>query len=1107
MKYIKKFNSHTEYEQAESSLTMPNVSCCVAQHHVHYISQPSELQISKNSISIPSSGGIDTVRIISPFNNWSATTDKNWLTITPSSGQIGVSIAEISVEEANESRIGLVSFTDGITTQPLVIEQEVEIPYATHYLTFDVISSGTINWKSTGSLTKTIYYSLDDGETWSAITSTSEGVPINVTEGDKVLIKGNNTKYATDKSHYSGFESGTALYNINGNIMSLVGGDNFSGLTSISDTFAFCSLFKLSNAVSAKNLILPAQTLKEACYRAMFSKAHLLIEAPELPATTLAKDCYWYMFEDCAISQAPELNATTLVQGSYGNMFTCCRNLNYIKCTATGITASACTTNWVSGVSATGTFVKASSMSSWNRNNHGIPTGWTIYDNFFLFAPTIYCDGEIVTISCKTEDAVIYYRTGETDNFTQYTTQIPITGDTIVEAYSEKDGTQSTTVIQNCSYDGTPLAASTKSLNTWLYNGNEITVPYSVNAIDGHSSNYNKGNFQFETTVSLKHEQPTYLWFQHADQSADIYVDDTKVTTHWGGYNAFFTDITNYIHSGTNNVKVTLCNTTRNALAPCTGDFNFNATLGYVKLLTSPVLPDVVYGYDGFHVSSIVTSSADPATIYVKTSIPVGAEVVCSIDDENYHFTETKNSTGEEMSFSAIVQNPTLWDGTINPHLYNIKLEIYHNGDLYHVFERPYGLRYYDYVFNDTNVLPNNDPYTGFLLNGKPYLLRGVCMHSDLEGKANALTSTDIDNDFNIIQELGCNFIRLAHYPHPKEVYDKCDQLGIIVQTEVPLVNNFNSAQPSDYYTHLTGQYEDMVNQHYNHPCIMFWGLFNEATTDDKAFAKTKIEEYKALIKNLDSERLVGYVVSHSYSNPSSVFNNPDVDWFGCNIYVGWYIDQASNDPTSQLNTRTGNTIASLGKALAFSEYGCGGTQHCHSEDPQTTTTKGNYARHDIEYHMWLHEGHISAIRNFPQLLFTAEWQLFDIAVSKRNEGYTICLDGENTSIDNNLRYLNDKGLVERDHITKKDTFYLYKAEWNPEKFVHICCKDYTRKENRVIKCYTTEENTLTMYVNGTQRGTASISNHMASFSATTFNSGDVVIVSGATTNDTFTFE
>ena len=548
-----------------------------------------------------------------------------------------------------------------------------------------------------------------------------------------------------------------------------------------------------------------------------------------------------------------------------------------------------------------------------------------------------------------------------------------------------------------------------------------------------------------------------------------------------------------------------LCNTTRNALAPCAGDFNFNATLGNVKLFTSPVLPAMEYGYDGFHVTSAVTSAS--ASVYVTTKVPAGASLVCTISDGSYTWTDTQPSTGDEQTFTTTISNPHLWNGTLDPHLYTVTLEIYKDGDLYHRYERPYGFRFYSYVINET---VNGQTYTGFLLNGQPYQLRGVCMHDDVEGKATALTESDYDQEFDIIDELGCNFIRLAHYPHPKEVYDRCDQRGIIVQTEVPCVNKLQTSMPDDYYTHLETQYTDMVEQHFNHPCILFWGLSNETVTDDKEFGKEKIERYYALIKELDSERMVGYVMSHSVDNPSGYYNDPKADWFGCNIYVGWYIDQNSNNPSSRLNTRLKNTLTNRGKPLAFSEYGCGGTQHCHSTNCLATTTRGNKPRHDIEYQMWLHEGHIAEIRNHPELLFTSQWQLFDIAVSSRNEGYTVCLDGENATTDDNLRRLNNKGLVERDHRTKKDTFYLYKAEWNSEdKFVHICGKDYAKKTGRALKCYTNDGDTLSMYVGNdpTPFETVTVTNHIAEFTATDFPSGVEIRVAGATSSDTVTFQ
>ena len=981
--------------------------------------------------------------------------------------------------------------------------------YSEDYLAFKVLTSGTIGWKAYGSLTKTIEYSINDSA-WTSITSTSAGATIPVSQGDTVRVRGSNTAYATSKSAYSGFDGGTAVYNVEGNIMSLVNGDNFSGTSALTGTYNFCSLFKQSNIVSAENLILPTAVLTNYCYRAMFSFATSMVKAPALPATTLAQGCYWYMFESCPISEAPELKATTLVRECYGNMFANCSSLVYIKCLATtSLNVTSGLTNWVSGVSATGTFVKESGIT-WSTGLSGIPAGWVVYENEAIYSPAISFDGDIIEITCQTAGADIYYRLDETGNYSLYTTSITITADTIVQTYSTFMGQTSPIVRMVCEkLSDVPLEYSNRSLGTWTYNGQDVQTPYSVNRIDGHSSAYLKGTFNFEASFNLRESQPAHLWFQHADQSAAVYVDNTLVEKHWGGYTSFFVDISEHVHQGTNHVKVALKNNEGDYLAPATGDFNYNATLGEVKLYTSPVLPSTDYGYDGFHVVSNVCATS--ATVTVKTSVPTGATVVCTIDDGTYHFSDSGASTNTEMQFNATISGSSLhlWSGTADPHLYTITLEIYYNGDLYHRFQRPYGLRYYRYyIGDDPNMTYNGVPYTGFTLNGQPYFLRGVCMHDDLEGKANALTAADYTQEFAIIQELGCNFIRLAHYPHPKEVYDWCDRLGIVVQTEAPCVNKFQSTMPADYYEHLSGQYDDMVRQHYNHPCIMFWGLSNETTTNDKTFAKAKIEQYTAQIKALDSERLVGYVMSHSWNNPVTYYNNPSgVDWFGCNIYVGWYIDKTTNDPTSQITTRVNNVIKNAGKAMAFSEYGCGGTQRCHSENFTATTTTGNYERHDIEYQMWLHEGHIASIRNFPQLLFTAEWQLFDIAVANRNEGYTVCLDGVNTSTDDNLRRLNNKGLVERDHRTKKDTFYIYKAEWNPtDKFVHICGKEYTKTTGRVIKCYTNDGSSLDLYVNNTKVETVTVTDHIAEFTPANYSSGDVIRVEGSTTNDTLTF-
>ena len=1002
--------------------------------------------------------------------------------------------------------------------------------YSLDYLTFKILSAGTVIWKSNGSIVaKTIEYSLNNG-TWTSITSNTTGVTINVAANDIVRFRGTNTTYGVDKNNYVGFgygQSGSngnyhtnaAEFNIEGNILSLIYGDNFANQTTFNgSTYNFCSMFKKSKCVSVENLILSPLTLTQYCYRAMFSWCTYLTNSPQILATTLAKGACWYMFESTAITEAPDLLAETLVAECYGYMFTGCSSLNYIKCMANaGFSSSQCLNGWVTNVASSGTFVKNSGTAitsgKWTRGNNGIPTNWLVYDDVDVTTPTITYDGfSTIVLSCDTQGATIYYRLNNTDNYLTYSTALTISADTVIQTYAELNGQESRVIKQTCVYvSDVPIEASNRDLKKWQYNNIEITTPYSVNAIDGHSANYTKGTFNFETSFSLRQAQPAYLWFQHADQSATIYIDDVQVTKHWGGYTAFTVDISNYVHAGQNNVKVALKNNEGDHLAPANADFNFNATLGNVKLLTSPCLPGINYGYDGFHVYSTVTTAS--ATLDIKTTVPTGASVTCLISDGTYSWSDTIVSDGTEMTFTNTINNPHLWNGKADPHLYNITLEISKDNVLYHRFIRPYGLRFYDYVINDTTILANEDPYTGFLLNGQPYLLRGCCMHDDIDGKANALDDNDYNNTFATIQELNLNFLRLAHYPHPKEVYDRCDQLGIIVQTEGPCVNKMQSTMPSDYFDHLEIQYADMVNQHMNHPCIIFWGLSNETQTGDtkdgdtvivngKDFAKAKAESYRTLIRGIHPEAWVGYVVAQSASNPSTHYNNPNLDWFGCNIYVGWYASPNSNNPSTEINKRIANTITALGKILAYSEYGCGGTSVCHSDDPLTTTTRGNNARHDIEYQMWLHEGQIAAIKNYPELAFTAQWQLFDIAVSNRNEGYTVCLDGETVTTDDSLRRLNNKGLVERDHVTKKDTFYLYKAWWNPTPFIHICGKNYTKTVDRVIKCYTNVTGAFSLYVNPTGQNdvaidTATASNYIVEFTGQTFTSGDEIKVVG----------
>lgn len=200
------------------------------------------------------------------------------------------------------------------------VDYEPKIDYSKKYLTFVATQSGT--FKLSGN---SINYSLDDGKTWTALESNTDSPTVNA--GDKILWKATLTPTS---SIGIGTFSSTANFIVEGNPMSLLYGDNFSGQTSLSGKdYAFYRLFSgNTNVTSAENLSLPATTLASHCYDAMFQGCTSLTTAPQLLATTLASDCYHYMFYGCtSLTTAPELLATTLAERCYQCMFYGCTSL------------------------------------------------------------------------------------------------------------------------------------------------------------------------------------------------------------------------------------------------------------------------------------------------------------------------------------------------------------------------------------------------------------------------------------------------------------------------------------------------------------------------------------------------------------------------------------------------------------------------------------------------------------------------------------------------------------------------------------------------------------------------------------------------------------
>lgn len=263
------------------------------------------------------------------------------------------------------------------TGMTLYEEDSPDCQVEDYYLTFTALESGTFRFSgNTYEYGNSIWYSIDDGITWTYLTNNTNTPTI--AAGKKIIWKGNGS--IPGGSTGMGRFYSTCDFKVDGNIMSLVYNDNYSGQTSLSGLdYVFKDLFTGTRVVDASGLLLPATTLSTGCYLSLFSYCDKLTIAPELIATNLTERCYETMFQNCSsLTTAPVLRASILSYRSYAFMFENCFNLTYVKCLATDLYGESSTIYWTNNVSRTGTFVKATNMNDWEIGVNGIPDGWSI---------------------------------------------------------------------------------------------------------------------------------------------------------------------------------------------------------------------------------------------------------------------------------------------------------------------------------------------------------------------------------------------------------------------------------------------------------------------------------------------------------------------------------------------------------------------------------------------------------------------------------------------------------------------------------------------------------------------------------------------------------
>ncbi len=594
-----------------------------------------------------------------------------------------------------------------------------------------------------------------------------------------------------------------------------------------------------------------------------------------------------------------------------------------------------------------------------------------------------------------------------------------------------------------------------------------VCLPHTWNNLDGQDggNDYYRGPAWYRKAFELPERYEArriFVRFGAAGFVADVFVNGRFVGEHKGGFAAFVFNITGFLNfGGTNVIAVKVDNTSPDKsqefqIPPISADFTMDGGL-YRKvnlIVTDPVHISLTdYASPGVFImqKKVTDNLADllvttvlrndtqtPADVVVRSAIyDREGKIVRQTDGKSKIEPDSDNRIIQEMR----IDNPHLWNGRIDPYLYRAVVSVYNGNDLVDRVEQPLGLRYY-----------RVDPDSGFFLNGKPYELHGVALHEDKKDEGRAITDADRRLEMKDILDIGATMIRMSHYQYGQEMYRLCDKHGIVVWTEIPLVNQIVGSE--SFEQNAEQQLTELIRQNYNHPSVFFWGIFNE-------IHNAKGPDPLPLVRRLDS-----LAKAEDPTRPTTAASDDEdstnfvTDVLGFNKYYGWYYGSA--DDLGPYLDRWHK--AHPDRAIGLSEYGAGGSIYQHEELPaKQPRTDGPW--HPEEYQTQFHEISWKAIGSRPCIWFSTLWNMYDFASDSRREGFRAGI--------------NDKGIITQGHETKKDAFYWYKVNWNPQPMVHINSKMFTVRDTSVItaEVYSNAKE-VELFVDGKSLGRKSSDDH-----------------------------
>lgn len=579
----------------------------------------------------------------------------------------------------------------------------------------------------------------------------------------------------------------------------------------------------------------------------------------------------------------------------------------------------------------------------------------------------------------------------------------------------------------------------TKIMKGWEFTGPDgttttVDLPHTWNARDGQDggNDYWRGTCIYRTHFAAPQfntaSHQVWIQFDGVNASAHVVLNGSPVCNHDGGYSTFRANITELLRDE-NELTVEVDNSKNDRVYPQKADFTFYG--GIYRDVSLMVVSKNHFTLDYFGGPGIrITPTVQGADASVQVTTWHDGEGEVSI--ELLDAAGNTVATGKGPDITLTIFNAHLWNGVKDPYLYSCKARLVVNGTVEDETTTRFGVRSFKV-----------DPKKGFFLNGKSYPLHGVSRHQDRKGLGNAITREMHDEDMALIKEIGANTIRLAHYQHDQYFYDLCDEVGMVVWAEIPYI----SEHMPNGRENTISQMKELIIQNYNHPCIVCWGVSNEITisTKDKKDMLDNHRQLNNLCHEMDKTRLTTlacYAMCGPFNRSAHI-----TDMVSWNLYLGWYV------PGFILNDLWMGFfhLCFPNRPFGYSEYGAEGMPNLHSTHPH----RGD---HTEEYQAKYHEYMLRCFKRHPWMWATHVWNMFDFAADARDQG------GEPG--------MNHKGLVTFDRKTKKDSFYLYKAWWSDEAFVHICSKRFVERtgSTATVKVYS-NQSTVALYVNGNKVG------------------------------------